>query len=88
VRTVVRTDAGVLELNWMWLPSWIGMSQTIKANIEKDLKNKIVGMDLSEESLDRIDAMVIEALNGYFPQIDGLKDYLDGLKFIRLKTDG
>ncbi len=85
MRTVVRTKEGVLELNYMWLPTWIGMNATLKKSVEDKLTDRIVGMEMTEESLDLIDALVIDCLLSMVPHVDGLRDYLEGLKFIQIK---
>lgn len=85
MRTVVRTKEGVLELNYMWLPTWIGMNAALKKSVEDKLTDRIVGMEMTEESLDIIDTLVIDCLLGMVPHVDGLRDYLEGLKFIQIK---
>lgn len=87
MRAVVRTQEGVLELNYMWLPTWIGMSSTIKTNIERELRENIVGMTMDDDSLDAISKMVVDFLVDQNPHIEGLRDYLDGLKFVQFKSD-
>ena len=87
MRTVVRTQEGVLELNYMWLPTWIGMNTVIKPEIERELSKKIVGMVMSEDSLDAIHGMVIDHLVDGNPHVEGLRDYLDGLKFVHFKSN-
>ncbi len=81
MRAVVLTDPGVLELNWAWLPTWIGMNGRLKQEIEKELEPKIVGLPLTEQSLDHINDMVLDLLEKRCP-LKGLRDYLDGLKFL------
>jgi len=84
MRAVVQTGDGVLELNWMWLPTWIGMNSALKARLEKELQAEIVGRELTEDALDEISNMVIEEIATMNPGIDGVQDYLDGLKFVRM----
>jgi len=89
MRTVVRTQEGVLELNYMWLPCWIGMNSILKADIERELSKRIVGLEMSKDTLDKIDQMIIDFLGEHNQHIEGLKDFLDGLKFVHFKmSDG
>jgi len=86
MRTVVRTQEGVLELNYMWLPTWIGMNSIVKADLERALGESIVGMEMSDDTLNKVNDMVIDHLVKTNEHIEGLGDYLDGLKFVHFKT--
>lgn len=85
VRVVVHTRPGVVELAYTWLPTWIGINTSLKKEIETALSKKIVGRVISEKTLDDIHDEVIDFLAQRFPNVDGLRDYLDSLKFISLK---
>ena len=39
---VVKVD-GVTELNWMWMPSWIGMNRDLRERMQKELNGMVVG---------------------------------------------
>jgi len=86
MRTVVRTQEGVLELNYMWMPTWIGMNSIIKSALEKALSEKIIGMTMDEDSLNKIDDMVIDFLTEYNSHVQGLREFLKGLKFVHFKA--
>lgn len=88
MRTVVRTADGVIELNYIWLPTWIGMNNKIKKELEDRLKDKIVGMPITESTMDDMNDMVIDELVAINPAVDGLRDYLDGLKYVKYLADG
>lgn len=89
MRTVVPTEEGVLELNYLWLPTWIGINSILKKQIEDELGEKIVGLEMTDDTLNQIDEMVVDFLVEQNPHIEGLKDFLDGLKFVHFKmTDG
>ncbi len=83
MRVVVITAPGVLELNYMWLPTWIGSNAMLKQQLEKELSGKIVGRPLTEAELDEINKEVISGIVELHPEIEGLDDYLDGLKFVK-----
>lgn len=83
MRTVVVTGPGVVELNWMWLPTFIGSSADTKKKLEDELQEHVVGKQLTEATLDDINDLVIDALEDLHPAVEGLRDYLDGLKFVK-----
>ncbi len=82
MRTVIRTAPGVVELNWMWLPTFIGMNAQLKTEIEERLKPKLEGQPLTGDTLDKAHTEVISFLLEKFPDIKGLNDYLDALKYV------
>lgn len=85
MHTVVMTEAGVLELNFMWLPTWIGMNTMLKKELEAELKSSVVGLTTSEEDLRKVDNLVIDFIEKKAPGFGGLRDYLDGLKFVTVR---
>lgn len=85
MRTIIATDPGVVELNWMWLPTFIGMNANLKQVLEDRLRAVLEGRELTDLVLDEGHQVVVEVLKGYFPEVDGLPEYLDGLKFITEK---
>jgi len=82
MRVVVVTGPGVVELNWMWLPTWVGMNTQLKAEIDKALRDEIVGKALTEETLDWVHDLVVNFLTTKFPGIRGFQEYFDSLKVI------
>jgi hypothetical protein len=82
MRTVVMTDPGVLEVNWAWLPTWVGMNQQLIKQIEQELAPLVEGQFVTEEILDQASEKVIELIAKECP-LEGVRDYLDGLKFIQ-----
>lgn len=87
MRAVIATDAGVLEVNWQWLPTWIGMNTPLLKEIEDELKDKVVGRTFEPPLYPEAVAsqLVIDFLVARHPGIEGLDDYLDGLKFVRIR---
>lgn len=82
MQAIVITGPGQVELNWTWLPTWIGMNGALKKEIEKELSDKVIGRPLDEKSLAEINELVIDFLCTRCP-LTGLRDYLDGLKFVQ-----
>lgn len=81
MRAVIRTAPGVVELNWMWLPTFVGMNAKLKKELEERLAPKLEGQPL-EAALDAAHEMVIDFLVEKFPAHPGLRDYLDALKYV------
>jgi hypothetical protein len=81
---LVAVNGRVVELNYMWLPTWIGQNAQFKQQLEADLRYQIEGLELTEDNLDKINTVILEYVVKKFPHVDGLYDYLDGLKFVRL----
>jgi len=84
VRTVVLVEQGVLELNWTWLPTFIGMDAIARKDM-RDVAKQFEGKEISEQVLDEAHSIVCDFLVARYPAIGGLRQYLDGLKFIELK---
>lgn len=82
MRFIQRTGPGKLELNWTWLPTWVGMNEALIREIEEMLSATIVGQDLTEELLDLAHQAVLEILVNKFPSMTGLFEYLDGIKYV------
>lgn len=83
MRFVHLTSPGKLELNSMWLPTWLGLNAAAAKAVMVKLNSKVAGLPATEENLDKINEMVIEVLAEEYPAVEGLRDYLDGLKFVR-----
>jgi hypothetical protein len=82
MRAVVVTEPGKLELNYMWLPTFIGMSNRMKMELEQKLAPELVGKELTEGMLDLAHERVVDFILEKFP-LPGLRDYLDAIKFVQ-----
>lgn len=82
MRLIYISGPGEICLNYMWLPSWLGMSSQIKADIEKDLQQSLCGMPMDDAGLDKAHTLVLDYLEKKFPSIVGFRDYLDAVKFV------
>jgi hypothetical protein len=81
MRTVIKTGPGEVQLNWMWLPTFIGMDTNVKKELEGALSKRLVGLPLDEATLDMAHEEVLDFLDKRYPGLE-LRTYLDGLKFI------
>jgi hypothetical protein len=82
MRAVVHVSHGVLELNYMWLPTAIGMNSLLKKEIEEALAGKLQGLPLDGPGLDKAHDIVVDFLVKKFPEVNGLERFLDGLKYL------
>ncbi len=82
MRLVDRAGPGTLAVNYMWLPTFIGMNSHLIREIEEHISPSIVGLALDESTLALAHAKVLEFLEKRFPSTPGLFDYLDGIKYV------
>lgn len=78
---VQKAGPGEVELNFMWLPTFIGMNVSVQKEIEKELHPVLQGKPLTEDTLRDAHDRVIDFLCQKFP-LEGLRDYLDAVKFV------
>jgi hypothetical protein len=84
---VVHEDEGVLALNYSWLPTWLGINGRFKQDMEKQLKDKIVGLTMDERGLETAHRLVIDYIVERNPAIKGLYEFLDALKYVHVSGD-
>lgn len=82
MRFIVRTGPGQLEINYMWLPTFIGMNSSLVRELDSTLSTLYVGKVLTSELMDAASRRVIEIITDKFPSLRGLYDYLDGIKYV------
>lgn len=82
MRLIQRTAPGEIGINYMWLPTWIGMNAALLGEIEAHLAKEIVGRSLDADTLDIAHRAVLSFLVERFPDTAGLFDYLDGIKYV------
>lgn len=82
MRLVDRTAPGQVGFNYMWAPTWIGMNSQLVREIDEHLATVLVGRELTEDTLDLGHQTVLAFLESKFGNINGLFDYLDGLKYV------
>lgn len=81
MRFVIQTEPNVVELNWMWLPTFIGMHSGFKAEMEDHFLKKFKGRNVTPAILDEIHQEIISFLLEKYPR-KGLEKYLDAVKFV------
>jgi hypothetical protein len=80
----VAAEAGSIELNYSWLPTWLGINTPLKLEIESALAQRLIGKPMTNETLLEAHDLIVEFLVKRFPNIVGLRDYLDSLKLIEI----
>jgi hypothetical protein len=83
MRFVHPLGPGQIGLNYAWLPTWLGMNVDALRALEVALKDKAVGRPVTEEVLDELHDQLMEVIETKYATIEGLRDYLDGIKFVR-----
>jgi len=78
MRVVQLAEDGAVELNWMWLPTFIGQNYQMMKRLEKAWKEKFNGQPADDGVLWQIHYFTIDWLAEKFP-IPGLKDYLSAI---------
>lgn len=84
MRVVVSVGKGVAELNWTWLPTFIGMDSFVRKEM-REVVRQFEGQELTEEVLDQAHKAVCAFLQERYATIHGLAAYLDGLKAVTLE---
>jgi hypothetical protein len=83
---VVVTEPGKVELSFMWLPLFIGQDPGLKKELEKTIGQEFQGKPLDATTLSAIHDRVLDIICEKHKAIVGLRDYLDGLKFVEGPT--
>lgn len=80
MRAVTNTPDGV-QLNFMFLPTFIGFNSLVKAEIERLLVEKFSGSTVNDHLLNKMHLFVLDHLCTKFP-IKGLRKYLEAMTSI------
>jgi hypothetical protein len=85
MRLIAETEPGVVEANFMWLPSWLGMNTALLQELADTIGKQLAGRVVDEDLLDELDARVIAWAKERFPELPGFDTYLDSLKHVQQK---
>lgn len=79
---MAKDNSGALELNWMWLPTFIGQNYVVMKDLEKVWREKYSGTtfipETEEETMKTIHDFTIQWLCEKF-KIPGLDKYLEAI---------
>lgn len=78
MKLVIRTRDRELELNWMFLPTFMGMNLQLKRDVEKELA-RYRGRTVTDDLLNEMHEFVLGYLLSKYP-LPGLEGYLRALE--------
>ena len=77
-----KHDPNVVELNFMWLPTFIGQNPIVLKKLQADLEKSFIRKQMTEETLWSMHHKVISWLEKEFP-ISGIGDYLHAIEMVQ-----
>jgi len=80
---VVATDPETVEINYTWLPTWLGLNAQLLDRLAKKVRATSVGKPLTPELLYRVHEGIIAALAQEFPSMENLDLHLRSLENVR-----
>lgn len=83
MRFVIRTSPGVVELNYMWLPTFLGLDPHLKKELEKELAPMLEKQEMTDEVLQAASDHAVDFICKRYAALTGLRDYLDAVKFVQ-----
>jgi len=87
MRVIQVAKDNVIELSWMWLPTFIGQNYQVLKNLESAWKDRFPsGVAITQSSLDEMNEFTIEWLCDQFP-IKGLDKYLRAIENVEESGD-
>lgn len=86
MRLVFR-DHNVYEVQWMWLPTFIGQNIMVMNELGEALRKKFAGQVGKEEDLlDEVHTFILDWLSARFRNISGLREYLEAVKNVQVAS--
>ena len=82
---VVPSVDGGLEINFSWLPTWLGLNQPMLKVLDAGLQEAFQGRKFTPELMVEMNQKVIELLTQEFPAIKGLDKLLSALAHVRIE---
>lgn len=78
-----RDDPTVLEVAWMWLPTFVGQNSEVLKSLDVALADEFpLPLELTDEKLDEMHNFVVDKVCEKF-QVEGLSAYLQAVKNVR-----
>ena len=79
MKTVVCTSPGVMEVNYMWLPCWLGMNSMLMEELNQHVaKSGVVGLPASEAE-EKAHEVAVDFLVARYPRLKNLRQYLNSI---------
>jgi hypothetical protein len=83
MRLIVREGPGKVGFNFMWAPTFLGMDNNLKKQLEAHLQPLVKGKPMNDDTLAAAHDEAIDFICKYHKAIPGLRDYLDAMKFVQ-----
>lgn len=78
---VIASGDGKLLFNTMWAPVWIGLDRSLCEELQQGLR-PFADRPLTQELLREVHDHLVEDICARYPQLPGLRHYLDALKSV------
>lgn len=82
MRFVHKTDDG-WDINWMWMPSFLGLSTSLTAQIRESLRQKFEGRTMTDRLVEEMHQKCIDVICEKFPNTRGLREYLMAIREVK-----
>ncbi len=82
---LIEAEGKEVFVNYMYLPTFLGLNKVMLQEMETQIGPMLVGKEATDEVLDEANEAVLDFIEKRFPEVDGLRDYLDALKFVHPK---
>lgn len=76
---LISNNNGVLELRWTWLPYWISANAALKAQIERDVRDRMILNAVTTEEIDLLHDYVLASLKERCSEVEGAEAVLDAI---------
>jgi hypothetical protein len=80
---ITETKPFTVSFNFMWAPTFIGLDNSLKKELEERIGPELVGKEVSDKVLDEAHDKIVAFIVEKYSAIEGLRDYLDAIKFIQ-----
>lgn len=82
---LISVEGNAVEVKYMFLPTFLGLNTVLLQEMEKKIAPMLVGKEATDDVLDAANDAILDFIEARFPDIEGLRDYLDAMKFIQEK---
>lgn len=83
---IVPNGPNSAEINFSWLPTWLGLNQPLLSTMDARLQEAFAGHAMSPEILLAMHSKLIDLLVEEFPNIKGLDKMLHAIKHVHIES--
>jgi hypothetical protein len=84
LRLVVATDPETVEINYTWLPTWLGLNEQLLRKLADRIRPVVVGRPLDDATLALAECTLIMLLMDEFSYIEGLEEVLRSVHNVKI----